>query len=410
MPNLHPRDVVLVADSGAERVETEKVVIPESLLAHDDVVVTSTTTNNDADLAPPSDSNTPPSGQILLQEADVTTKEVPTEICGTEKEKERQEDKIDSITLGKDKAQIDVAAGTPGYETLENKYRATEDTDKESANSQKSSPSKLKGIKGKMTVPCGIKSGKENVNDPKETTSKLPRKNVKKTYLSPKKQEILKSTESPRRPRRTVQLPARLAESDHVIMNRKRTSVSDEHSPNKRLHFGDKEEENCERTEQEQSLDAVVGETECGLGERKRKRKRGRPRLRKEGSTSSRKTAAKQKDETEKTLACPVCAKLMKEYENVFDHVKKYHEEHPEFFSILGDLKVNKNITLVQKDWHRQYVSRLSDLDCSTGLTSLTVFQSATTPQVHHSTPTTISPLNIQQISQNASLQYCTVL
>ena len=75
---------------------------------------------------------------------------------------------------------------------------------------------------------------------------------------------------------------------------------------------------------------------------RNRKLKSGRPRL----SAENNPKAGGEKTRT-KTLACPVCKKLMKEYENVFDHVKKQHEQHADFEAIMADLKVRDISTVL---------------------------------------------------------------
>lgn len=107
-------------------------------------------------------------------------------------------------------------------------------------------------------------SGKEITKHSKQISAKSSGKSAKKSESS-SKQDIPDTNPegSPRRPRRTVQLPDRLAESEVMMMDRKRTLSAVENSPTKRAKL----EQEDKTAEPEKSAEAVgeIQESENSL-------------------------------------------------------------------------------------------------------------------------------------------------
>ena len=315
-------------------------MIPESLLVHDDVAPSTANTEE----------NVTPSGErkdenIDKQEVKATSRS--TEKVDNKELSQKQETENDSPQLPKD-SEKEETESKEAKDTEENRERTTRSAEKISNKLQKSSPEKSKESQGKVNTRDSLRSGKEITKHSKQTSAKSSGKSAKKSETS-SKQDISDTNPegSPRRPRRTVQLPARLAESEMMTTDRKRTLSAVENSPSKRAKL-EQEDKTAELEKSEETIEEIQ-ESENALNSgnhnlrRNRKLKRGRPRL----SAENNPKAGAEKTRTEKTLACPVCKKLMKEYENVFDHVKKQHEKHADFEAIMADLKVRDISTVL---------------------------------------------------------------
>ena len=320
-------------ETPAKKTEPE-VIIPDSLLAHDDVAPSSG--NKDCDVAPPGSGR-----EETVDKQEVDTASGNTVKVNNKEQNQKLENETESLQLTKDSEKDkEKSKEKKDIEENESKERTAEKAEKKSNKLQKLYAEKLKESKEKVDTRGSLRSGKEIGKFSKQISVKSPRKSAKKSE-SPSRQVVLdtNSEGSPRRPRRTVHLPARLAESE-VMIDRKRTLSAAEISPAKRAKL-EQEEKTMEHEKSEEPV-GEFQESENALSSgnhnlrNKRKVKKGRPRL----SAESRQKTDAEKMKAEKTLACPVCGKLMKEYENVFDHVKKQHENYTDFETIMADLKV----------------------------------------------------------------------
>ena len=297
---------------------------------HDDVAPS--TGSKDSDVVPPGGDR---DENIDKQEVDATFES--TVKVNNKEQNQKLGDETESLQLTKDNKKDEAESKEKkDMEENKNKEMTTENAEKKSNKLQKLSAEKLKESKEKVNIRSSLRSGKEIGKLSKQISAKSPGKSAKKSD-SPSRQVVLDT--NPRRPRRTVHLPARLAESE-VMMDRKRTLPAVENSPTKRAKH-EQEEKTMEHEKSEEPV-GEFQESENALSSghhnlrKKRKVKKGRPRL----SAESRQKTDAEKMKAEKTLGCPVCGKLMKEYENVFDHVKKQHEDHADFGTIMADLKV----------------------------------------------------------------------
>ena len=158
---------------------------------------------------------------------------------------------------------------------------------------------------------------------------------------------------SRRRSRRTPHLPVRLAESE-VFVSKKRSSSSLEGAfvevKRAKTEHNANEENEAERSDQsgvyaQDLTEAPPSSSGAGLIKIQKKRKTRKNKSREaEGEDNT--ENEKPKVKVEKTLSCPLCNQLMREYENVFDHVKKQHGDHAEYESHLSDLKVRDYVRL----------------------------------------------------------------
>lgn len=316
-------------------------MIPESLLVHDDVAPS--TANKEENVAPPGGGK---DENIDKQEVEVISGN--TEMVDNKEQNQKQEAETDSPRLIKDREKEETES-KEAKDTEENKERTAGSVETKSKKLQKLSPEKSKESKEKVNTRESLRSGKEITKHSKQISAKSSGKSAKKSESSSKQDTSDTNPEgSPRRPRRTVQLPARLAESEVMMMDRKRTLSAVENSPTKRAKL-EQDDKTAEPEKSEETSAGEIQESENALNSgdnslrRNRKLKRGRPRL----SAENKSKAGAEKTRAEKTLACPVCKKLMKEYENVFDHVKKQHENHADFETIMADLKVRDIYTVL---------------------------------------------------------------
>ena len=310
-----------------------EVIIPESLLVHDDLAPS--TANKEENVAPPGERK---DENINKQEMNVTSRR--TEKADNKEQNQKQEVETDPPQLTKD-GEKDETESKDAKDTEENREKTNGSVEKKSNKLQKPSPENSKESTEKVNTTDSLRSGKEITKHSKQISAKSSGKSGKKSE-SLSKQDISDTNAegSPCRPRRTVQLPARLAESEMMMTDRKRTLSVVENNPTKRAKL--EQEEKTAEPEKWGETAGEIQESENALNSRNpnlrrnRKLKRGRPRL----SAENKPKAGAEKTRTEKTLACPVCKKLMKEYENVFDHVKKQHENHKDFETLMADLKV----------------------------------------------------------------------
>ena len=205
---------------------------------------------------------------------------------------------------------------------------------------------------GKVKTRNTIKSKKELE---KELRSVKTLKEISKRVKSPSKQvrPVVNVEVSPRRPRRTSQLPARLAESE-VFIKRKRTSSSlgDSSTEAKKIKNDDNKKEVTENSSMTvgSSQESEKPTSSADSSPTKLQKKRKSNKEKSQGTeTVDNSENEKPKSKPEKTLPCPVCKQLMREWENVFDHVKKQHSNHPEHEFHLTDLKVRFFCILIQQ-------------------------------------------------------------
>ena len=216
---------------------------------------------------------------------------------------------------------------------------------------------------GKVKTRNTLKSKKELEKELKSKSVKTL-KEISRRVRCPGKQvrPVVNVEVSPRRPRRTSQLPARLAGSE-VFIKRKRTSYSrGENSTEAKKVKSENEKEVAEKSDDNekevkenssmtgdssQESEKPTSSTDSSPTKLPKKRKSNKEKS--QGTeTADNSENEKPKSKSAKTLPCPVCKQLMREWENVFDHVKKQHSNHPEHEAHLTDLKVRFFCILIQ--------------------------------------------------------------
>ena len=329
---------LVLNQSGATTTSETPVVppgqeIPQSLLVHDDITSPEKTQHQQDVGEKANVKDTPEKFTINnkspeeLRQTNTTNLVDNGEKCENTKDDSEKSNMTSPVKTTDELKDENIESQSPDRKSAK-LLKATEDSSKDTSPKVRTrSGSKLKEAKH-------LKQESEKVVKEDSKDSKSPSKKVKPT---------VNVEMSPRRPKRTSQLPARLAESE-LFIKRKMTlsSVDSNSSEAKRVKI---------------EVDENVPTETAGNINRDQNNSQGSEKLNSSVSSSPLKVQKKRKGnkeksedtsddiedvkfKSEKTLPCPVCKQLMKEWENVFDHFKKQHTNHKEYEVLISELKV----------------------------------------------------------------------